>query len=52
MNLAMKAIQNGRERSVQDWYDLVEMADPRFQLIEAKKLEGADLGLIIIKWRA
>lgn len=50
MNLTMKAIQNGRERSTEDWHALVEMADPRFRICEMKQLDGAHLGLIIVKW--
>lgn len=50
MNLAMKAIQNGKERGYNDWKDLFELADTRFKVRHIQQLSGADLGLIVTQW--
>lgn len=48
MSLAMKAIQNGRERDYHDWQRLVSSADPRLTL-SVKRPEGSALSIIVVK---
>ena len=45
-DLAMKAIQNAKERDAEDWKILFQTADERFKVGEIGKPEGSNLSLI------
>ncbi|KAJ4288909.1 hypothetical protein N0V90_011250 [Kalmusia sp. IMI 367209] len=49
-DLAMKALQNAKERDAQDWKDLFHNADPRFKLEDIKTPPGATLAIISATW--
>lgn len=48
--MAMKEIQNGKERDADDWAAVFHMADARFVLKEIRQPEGSDLALIVVEW--
>lgn len=52
-DLAMGYLMNARDRELNDWRRLFEMAGPGFQFVttgQDYKLEGADLGMVVAKW--
>lgn len=46
----MMATSNSQERDRNDWGELFQTADPKFKLDEVKRMEGAKLDLIIVRW--
>ncbi|KAI0381216.1 S-adenosyl-L-methionine-dependent methyltransferase [Hypomontagnella monticulosa] len=50
MDLTMTELQNAHERELQDWKELFELADPRFQFLWGKQPAGANLWLIVAEW--
>jgi hypothetical protein len=49
--MAMRALQNGREREAQDWRALFQKADTRFEVRGMKTWKESDLGVIELIWR-
>jgi hypothetical protein len=49
-DMAMLALQNGKEREAQDWKSLIERTDSRFKIIEIRTLKESDLGIIELVW--
>ena len=46
----MMTLFNGREREKSDWIKLLQDADPRFKLIDAKDPALGTLGMIHAVW--
>ena len=46
----MMATSNSQERDQDDWEELFQITDPKFKLEEVKRMEGAKLDLIIVRW--
>ena len=46
----MLEIQNSRERDMDDWKDLFEMADPRFKFMGGKLPPGSNLWFLEASW--
>lgn len=51
MDLTMSEIQNSREREVDDWAKLFEMAGPGFEFQEAELPKGANLWILVAEWK-
>lgn len=50
LDLAMKEIQNAKERDADDWKKLFEDADPRFKFKGIKTPVGSILSMISATW--
>ncbi|RAH44621.1 sterigmatocystin 8-O-methyltransferase [Aspergillus brunneoviolaceus CBS 621.78] len=50
MGLGMIGLFNAYERDIEDWTRLFEQADPRFQLLGCRHLDGAEMALIEFEW--
>ena len=48
--MAMKEVQNGKERDEDDWARLFQKADCRFVLKEIRQPDGSDLAIIVADW--
>jgi hypothetical protein len=46
----MMATSNSQERDEEDWEELLRSTDPRLKLEEVKRMEGAKLDLLIVRW--
>jgi len=44
----MKQIQNGKERDLEDWKNLLEAADSRLRLLDVKQPEGSELSILTV----
>ncbi|KXJ89575.1 S-adenosyl-L-methionine-dependent methyltransferase [Microdochium bolleyi] len=51
MDMTMMEIQNSRERELQDWKDLLQLADPRFAFVSATTPPGSNLSIITAEWQ-
>ncbi|KAH7018391.1 O-methyltransferase-domain-containing protein [Microdochium trichocladiopsis] len=51
MDLTMFELQNARERELQDWKDLLALADPRFIFVDAVMPPGSNLSIITVEWQ-
>lgn len=51
MDLTMSEIQNSREREVDDWAKLFEMAGPGFEFQGARLPKGANLWILVAEWK-
>ncbi|KAH9997465.1 S-adenosyl-L-methionine-dependent methyltransferase [Xylariaceae sp. FL0662B] len=51
MDLTMAEIQNSHERELDDWIDLFQLADHRFEFQEAKRPDGSNLWILTVVWR-
>jgi SAM-dependent methyltransferase len=49
-DITMMAVSNSQERDQDDWEELFQITDPKFKLEEVKRMEGAKLELIIVRW--
>ncbi|EHK97896.1 putative Sterigmatocystin 8-O-methyltransferase [Glarea lozoyensis 74030] len=49
-DITMMATSNSQERDEGDWVELFGVADERFEVEEIKRMEGAKLELIIVRW--
>jgi hypothetical protein len=49
-DMAMKEVQNAKERDADDWARLFETADRRFVLREIREPDGSDLAIIVAEW--
>jgi hypothetical protein len=49
-DLGMIAIQNGRERDLDEWKSLFGRADSRFHFVGVTQPEGSNLSLIEASW--
>lgn len=50
--MAMKELQNAKERDAGEWARLFETADPRFVMREIREPAGSDLAIIVAEWVA
>ena len=50
MDLVMLAIQNSREREIEDWARLFELADSRFKFLGATQPIGSTLWILESIW--
>ncbi|KAF2264998.1 putative O-methyltransferase [Lojkania enalia] len=50
MDIAMKAVFNSKERSIEDWKELFEKADPRFIYQSADVPAGSNLAIMRLHW--
>ena len=50
MDLHMLALFNAGERDSDDWVDLFNRADPRFQLVNIRTPKGSNLSIIEVIW--
>ena len=46
----MLALFNAGERDSDDWVDLFNRADPRFQLVNIRTPKGSNLSIIEVIW--
>ncbi|KAF7508286.1 hypothetical protein GJ744_009431 [Endocarpon pusillum] len=51
-DMAMKELQNAKERDAGEWARLFETADPRFFMREIREPAGSDLAIIVAEWMA
>lgn len=51
MDLAMKTLQNSRERDEDDWKDLFSKANERFHFEGVQCPKGSQLSIIEFQWR-
>ncbi|KAH6664209.1 sterigmatocystin 8-O-methyltransferase precursor [Halenospora varia] len=49
-DITMMATANSQERDQDDWEELFRITDPKFKLEEIKRMEGAKLDLIMVRW--
>jgi hypothetical protein len=49
-DITMMATSNSQERDEDDWVELFRGADERFRVEEIKRMEGAKLELIVVRW--
>jgi hypothetical protein len=49
-DLTMLQLFNGKERDLQEWQDLLEMADPRFHFTNVSKVAGSALSVLEAIW--
>jgi hypothetical protein len=49
-DMAMKEVQNAKERDADDWAGLFEMTDRRFVMREIREPKGSDLAIIVAEW--
>jgi hypothetical protein len=52
MDIAMKAMFNSRERSIEDWSILFREADPRFQLVKVEAPNMSNLAVMQLQWNS
>jgi|TARA_R110002003_G_scaffold124_19_gene11345 hypothetical protein len=50
MDLTMLEIANARERSIDEWKAVFEMADERFQFMGVTQPEGSKLSMLELVW--
>ena len=50
MDMDMLAIQNAREREMDDWIGLFEKADRRFRFVSATAMENSASAVIVVTW--
>lgn len=50
MDMLMLTLQNGREREMDDWKQLLKRADERFNLTTAIAPEKSAIGVIEVIW--
>jgi hypothetical protein len=50
VDLAIKALFNGKERDADDWKKLFEDADPRFRFLNVSVAPGIPLAVIQAQW--
>jgi hypothetical protein len=49
-DITMMATSNSQERDQDDWEEVFRNSDPRFKIEEIKRMDGAKLDLIIVRW--
>lgn len=50
MDIGMQMLFNARERTAEDWDELLMKADKRFKMVNINRAEGSSLGLIEVVW--
>lgn len=52
MDIAMKAVFNSKERSIEDWMQVFEKADPKFKIVTTKANDppGSNLAILHFRW--
>lgn len=50
VDLAIKALFNGKERDAEDWKQLFQDADPRFKFLGISVAPGIPLAVIQAQW--
>lgn len=50
--MAMKELQNAKERDAGEWARLFEKGDHRFFMREIREPAGSDLAIIVAEWTA
>jgi hypothetical protein len=51
-DLAMMAVFNSKERSMEEWTQLVTKADPRFRLKSVVQLPPSSLAMLEVVWES
>jgi hypothetical protein len=51
MDLTMTELQNSHERELDDWAKVFERADPRFEFLGGKLPAGANLWILVARWK-
>ena len=46
----MMTLFNAREREKADWIKLLQEADPRYRLVDAKRPKVGTMGVIVAEW--
>lgn len=49
-DMAMKQTFNSKERSENDWKNLLRKVDERFSVVEVRRPAGSQLGIIVVEW--
>lgn len=52
LDLAMMEFHNGKERDYNDWLEVLERADPRYQLVSINKPPESRLAMLEVGWRS
>ena len=49
-DITMMAVNNSQERDQEDWEELFRNVDSRLKIEEIKRMKGAKLDLIVVRW--
>jgi hypothetical protein len=52
MDIAMKAVFNSKERSIEDWMHVFGKSDPRYKIVTTKANDppGSNLAILHFRW--
>jgi len=51
MDLTMTELQNSHERELEDWAEILKLADARFEFQGGELPTGANLWLLVAEWK-